>query len=77
MHDSAGGIAARLASTDQVLYKVPHAAKVMDFSERYMWRLVRDGEIRSIKVGSSRRISRDSLIEYAKRLTSDETEDAA
>lgn len=53
-----------LPPDDQIAYKVPHAAQVIDLSERQMWELVRSGEIESIKIGASRRIPRAALVAY-------------
>ena len=52
---------------DQIAYKVPHAARVLDLSERQMWDLVGKGEIDSFKIGTSRRISRAALVAYIER----------
>lgn len=49
---------------DQIAYKVPHAAQVIDLSERQMWELVRRGDIESFKIGTSRRIPRSALVAY-------------
>lgn len=60
--DTVGGSAG--PPDDQIAYKVPHAAKVVDLSERQMWALVRDGVIESVKIGTSRRIPRSALVAY-------------
>jgi excisionase family DNA binding protein len=49
---------------DQIAYKVPHAAKVLDLGVRTVWGLVLSGEIESILIGRSRRISRSALVAY-------------
>lgn len=52
---------------DQMAYKVPHAAKVLDLGVRTVWQLVKDGEIESIKIGTSRRIPRAALEAFVER----------
>lgn len=61
-----GGTAAMASITadEQLAYNVPHAAEVLDLSERQMWTLVRTGAIESFKMGASRRITRAALIAY-------------
>lgn len=61
--DTASGTAAA-PPDDQIAYKVPHAARTLDLSERQMWELVRKGEIESFKIGTSRRIPRSALVAY-------------
>jgi len=48
----------------QIAYTVKHAAEVLDLKERFVWGLVKTGEIRSFKIGFLRRISREDLIAY-------------
>lgn len=57
----------------QVAYKVPHAAQLVDLSERQMWEFVRSGEIDSFKIGTSRRIPRAALIEFIERKKAEAT----
>lgn len=73
MHESATpptppvGIA--LAEPEQVAYKVPHAAKLLDLGERKVWQLVYSGELESFTVGTARRITRQAILDYiAKRV---------
>lgn len=54
----------QVPADDQIAYKVPHAAQVLDLSDRQMWELVRRGDIESFKIGASRRISRAALVAY-------------
>lgn len=51
-------------SPEQIAYSVPHAAEVLDFSERHMWDLIKSGEVESFKVGASRRITRAALVAF-------------
>jgi excisionase family DNA binding protein len=53
-----------LPSDDQIAYKVPHAALVLDLGVRTVWGLVHSGAIESILIGRSRRISRAALVSY-------------
>lgn len=53
-----------LPADDQIAYKVPHAAKVLDLGLRTVWGLVHSGEIESILIGRSRRVSRAALIAF-------------
>lgn len=53
---------------DQIAYTVPHAARVLDISDRKAWQLVRDGAIASIKIGRARRVTRAALMAYLKGL---------
>lgn len=53
-----------LPDDGQIAYTVPHAAEVIDMALRTMWYLVREGTIKSIKIGNSRRITRVDLIDY-------------
>lgn len=61
-----------LADDHQIAYRVPHAAQVVDLSERQMWKLVRDGEIESFKIGTSRRIPRAALVAYIERMRAED-----
>jgi excisionase family DNA binding protein len=58
----------QVPSDDQIAYRVPHAAKVLDIGLRTMWELLQAGEIESIKIGRSRRIPRSALVAYIERL---------
>lgn len=53
-----------LPPDDQIAYKIPHAAKVLDLGVRTVWGLVHSGEIDSILIGRSRRVSRAALVAY-------------
>lgn len=57
-----------LPPDDQIAYRIPHAAKVLDLGERTVWGLVHSGEIESIKVGAARRIPRTALVAYVEKL---------
>jgi excisionase family DNA binding protein len=53
-----------LPADDQIAYKVPHAARVLDIGVRTAWQLVKSGEIESFTVGRSRRITRAALVAW-------------
>jgi excisionase family DNA binding protein len=56
-----------MPSSEQIAYRVPHAAKVLDIGLRTLWELIKTGEIESFKIGRSRRIRRSALIAYVER----------
>lgn len=51
----------------QIAYKIPNAARVLDMGVRKVWALVHSGEIESFKIGSSRRVTRQALLDYIDR----------
>ena len=55
---------------EQLLYKIPHAARLLDMSERKVWELVHTGKIESVQIGRSRRITRAALSSYIESLRS-------
>jgi excisionase family DNA binding protein len=55
-------------SSDALAYTVPHAAELLDLSPRLVWHLVHTGAIESVKIGRSRRITREALIAYLNSL---------
>jgi excisionase family DNA binding protein len=52
----------------QLAYTVPRAARALDISDRKAWELVHSGVIKSIKIGRSRRVTRQALEEYIETL---------
>jgi excisionase family DNA binding protein len=56
-----------MPSSEQIAYRVPHAAQVLDIGLRTLWDLIKNGEIESFKIGRSRRIRRSALIAYVER----------
>ncbi|WP_433697036.1 helix-turn-helix domain-containing protein [Nocardiopsis sp. CA-288880] len=48
----------------QLAYKVPEAAEALALSVATVWKLVKSGELRSYKVGSSRFIPVAALTEF-------------
>lgn len=46
---------------DRVLIRVTDAARCLSCSERMVWRLIADGDLRAVKVGRCTRIPRKEL----------------
>lgn len=53
---------------DRLLYRPPEAAAVLAISLARLYELLASGEIRSLKIGSSRRITRAALEAFVLRL---------
>jgi excisionase family DNA binding protein len=53
---------------DKLLYRVPEAARLLALGPSKMWELIARGEISSVKIDGSRRISRDAIEAYVARL---------
>lgn len=54
---------------------VPDAARLLGISEAACWRLVRDKQLLSAKIGRSRRVSLDALRHYADQAVAANAED--
>lgn len=52
----------RSTALDQMLIGVPLAARILGVSERTVYRMIEDGEIRAVKVRGALRINRDALL---------------
>lgn len=50
------------------MFTVPEAAARMSLGKRTVWRMVASGEIESVKRGRSRRIPRQAVADYIKKL---------
>lgn len=80
MHESAtpssdaDGSAVRL---EPLAYTVPEAAAALRQGERKVWALVKAKKIRSYTVGTSRRISRQALLDFQRELEMAEQENVA
>jgi excisionase family DNA binding protein len=68
LHNSIRSGAGR--SDEPLAYSVPRAARALDISDRKAWELVHSGAIKSIKIGRSRRVTRQALEEYIESLRS-------
>lgn len=64
------------ASADRLLYRPEEAAGLLAIGRWKLFELLGSGELESLKIGSSRRISRAALERYVERL-SQGGEDAA
>ncbi len=54
--------------TPELLLTIEEAAKALRIGRTHMFKLLGDGEIRSVYIGRSRRISIDALKDYVKNL---------
>jgi excisionase family DNA binding protein len=61
---------------ERLLYQFREAAERLSLCERSVWQLVRDGKIRSVKIGKSHRIAAADLDEYVEQLRSQSGRDA-
>ena len=50
------------------LYDVPKVAKLTRLSTATIWRLIRSGELESVKVGSRRLVAPEAIIAWKRRL---------
>lgn len=57
--------------TEQLLYRVEDAAKVLSLGRSKTFELIANGELRSVQIGRSRRVPRSALEEYADALDGD------
>jgi excisionase family DNA binding protein len=71
MHESATpstpSVGTALGEPEQLAYKVPHAAKLLDMGERKVWALVHSGQIESFTIGTARRVTRQAILDYIQR----------
>jgi excisionase family DNA binding protein len=68
-------VTSELAKTgfpDRLLYSVEEAADLLGIGRTFMYHLVATGEVDSLKVGSRRKIPRDSIHGYIARLRSEQ-----
>ena len=56
---------------EKLLLTVKEAADRLSLSRSFAYDLIRRGELRSLKIGASRRIHVDDLEAYARRLSED------
>lgn len=54
--------------TEQLLYRVEDAARVLSLGRSKTFELIANGEIKSVQIGRSRRVPRAALEAYAARL---------
>lgn len=55
---------AKMIETEFRIYSVPEVAKLLGSKERTVFRLIKEGELKSIKVRSLVRVLHDDLAEY-------------
>jgi excisionase family DNA binding protein len=53
---------------DKLLYRVEETAQLLAIGRSKMWEIVLRGDIESVKIDGSRRISRDAIEAYVARL---------
>jgi excisionase family DNA binding protein len=58
----------------KLFYRVPEGAELLSQGRTKIYEAIRNGELRSIKVGKSRLIPADALSEYAAKLEDQATE---
>jgi len=56
------------APPPKLLYTINKAAEALSLSRAYMYRLVMAGQVKSVKIGGSRRIKYSALQEFVDRL---------
>ncbi len=59
---------------NQLLHKPEAAADLLDIGRSKIFELMQSGEIPSVRIGRSRRISHDSLVAYVARITDPDCE---
>lgn len=50
-----------MATSMPQLLSVPEVARALGISERMVWRLIREGRLKSLKIGASRRVDQRDL----------------
>lgn len=62
---------------DQLLFKIEEVTKVLGASRSTVYRLMNSGQLVSIKVGSSRRVTRQALDRFVKAMEDRARQDLA
>ena len=62
---------------DQLIFKIEEAAKVLGTSRSTVYRLMTSGQLVSIKVGRSRRVTRQALERFVKAMDDRARQDLA
>jgi excisionase family DNA binding protein len=57
---------------ESFLYTVQEAAHVLKMSRSKIYGLIKDGELHSVKIGGSRRLRKQDLLEYVDALGTNE-----
>lgn len=58
-------------SDTALLHSVDDAARLLSISRANLYRMMRDGRVRSVKIGRSRRIPHAAICDYVARLEHD------
>jgi excisionase family DNA binding protein len=56
-----------------LLLSVEEAAEALNLGRAKVWQLVGDGTLPSIKIGRTRRVSRQALLDFVERLSAGES----
>ncbi|HYM16266.1 MAG TPA: helix-turn-helix domain-containing protein [Dehalococcoidia bacterium] len=62
---------------DELLLKVGEVARRLGFGKSLVYRLIRDGELRSVRIGGARRVLVAELNEFIQRLKERRDEESA
>jgi excisionase family DNA binding protein len=66
-----------MTTDSRLLFTPEHAADKLDMGRTTVYALMASGELRSVKIGRSRRVPADALAEYVGRLVGARPNDAA
>jgi excisionase family DNA binding protein len=55
-------------TTAALLYSIPDAAEQLSVSARVLERLIKDGEVDTVKIGRRRLVPAEALADYVERL---------
>ncbi|HZZ50843.1 MAG TPA: helix-turn-helix domain-containing protein [Pseudonocardia sp.] len=55
-------------STPQLLYRAEEVAVILGVGRTRVFALIKSGELRSVLIGTSRRVTYDALVEYVRKL---------
>jgi excisionase family DNA binding protein len=58
-------------SGERLLYRVPEAARMLGLGESKTWELIARGELESVKIDGARRVPREAIESYVRRLRED------
>jgi excisionase family DNA binding protein len=56
------------ARRNQLLYRPEEVAELLGIGRTRVFGLVKSGELRSVKIGTSRRVPHSAVVEYIRRL---------
>ncbi|ASO17950.1 excisionase family DNA binding protein [Actinoalloteichus hoggarensis] len=61
---------------EKLLYRVEEAAVILSIGRTRVFGLINSGELRSVRIGGSRRVPRAALAEFLRSLESEQAEAA-